>query len=404
MGAAGGRWRRPGTRPPAGVRSGSSVTSGPARTRLPTRGRSLLGPALLAASASDRPLIVVTDGEIEDVREIPPDLLARSTIRVFPSDSSRRISRSPGSPGPARVSAGDSIAARGGGPAERWTQGRQRPRRAVLAGTSASGASRLCGFGEKREGGPGSSSLRRAVAPATSCSESRWCRPTDAEPRTDTRLHLVTVAATPGVVFLAAPGGLGQSIPLSNPARCGAAADPGLCAVRREPLALHGGPSPGPGDVVRRAARRADLLILKGGVARLRRRSHRPRASGAGPAAKAARPSCRVTGISPRPTRRRVAGAFLGQPVDSFPPAVPAHAHGNRRPRLGGTVRPARPAWPPAAGRVRPAGGPDPAGDRGRRRALALAISRRLERAKLPLLGGGNRRAGCSAESTRREA
>src|SRR5712691_7475239 len=31
-----------------------------------SHGRSLLAPALLAASASDRPVIVVTDGEIED--------------------------------------------------------------------------------------------------------------------------------------------------------------------------------------------------------------------------------------------------------------------------------------------------------------------------------------------------
>jgi len=45
---------------------------------LPNRGRSLLAPALAAASASDRPVIVITDGEIDDAPEIAADLLARA--------------------------------------------------------------------------------------------------------------------------------------------------------------------------------------------------------------------------------------------------------------------------------------------------------------------------------------
>jgi hypothetical protein len=73
-----------------------------------TRGRSMLAPALLAASASDRPLMVVSDGEIEDKREIPPDLLARSTLRVFPRTVQPDVAITRVT-GPARVSAGDSI-------------------------------------------------------------------------------------------------------------------------------------------------------------------------------------------------------------------------------------------------------------------------------------------------------
>ena len=67
MGGAGGRWRE--ARDSA--RSWGEVrTFGDERTTsdsLPDRGRSLLLPALLAASASDRPVIVVSDGEVEDV-------------------------------------------------------------------------------------------------------------------------------------------------------------------------------------------------------------------------------------------------------------------------------------------------------------------------------------------------
>ena len=47
---------------------------------LPARGRSLLVPPLVAASASDRPVVVVTDGEIEDAGDVPPELLDRKSV------------------------------------------------------------------------------------------------------------------------------------------------------------------------------------------------------------------------------------------------------------------------------------------------------------------------------------
>jgi len=75
---------------------------------LPDRGRSLLGPALVAAAASDRPVVVVTDGEIEDAADLTPDLLPRAAVRLFrraarPDLALTRVT------GPARVTAGDSI-------------------------------------------------------------------------------------------------------------------------------------------------------------------------------------------------------------------------------------------------------------------------------------------------------
>ena len=102
---AGGRWRE-------ARDSAARLGRGPAVRRRADQGgldsdagTFALAPALLAASASDRPLIVVSDGEIEDVREIPPDLLARSRIRLFPQDSRARPRDHPGnrsSPGQRR--------------------------------------------------------------------------------------------------------------------------------------------------------------------------------------------------------------------------------------------------------------------------------------------------------------
>ena len=108
MGAAGGRWAEAGD---SAARWGEVRQFGDARSSqdsMPTRGRSLLAPALLAASASDRPLLVVTDGEIEDMREVPPDLLTRSGIRLFPRATRPDLAITRVT-GPGRVSEGDSI-------------------------------------------------------------------------------------------------------------------------------------------------------------------------------------------------------------------------------------------------------------------------------------------------------
>jgi hypothetical protein len=56
----------------------------------PTRGRSMLRPALAAAAASNRPVVVVTDGEVEDAADIPAELLGRATVAVFPRQPLRR--------------------------------------------------------------------------------------------------------------------------------------------------------------------------------------------------------------------------------------------------------------------------------------------------------------------------
>ncbi|MDQ3137945.1 MAG: hypothetical protein M3Q93_10225, partial [Gemmatimonadota bacterium] len=75
---------------------------------LPTRGRTLLLPALVAAAASDRPVVIVSDGEIEDAVDLPPDLLARVAVRLFPRAVRPDLALTRVT-APARVTVGDSI-------------------------------------------------------------------------------------------------------------------------------------------------------------------------------------------------------------------------------------------------------------------------------------------------------
>src|SRR5574338_1035375 len=49
--------------------------------------RSALRASLLAASAQDRSVVIVTDGAIDDRRELPADLLDAATVRLFPRES-----------------------------------------------------------------------------------------------------------------------------------------------------------------------------------------------------------------------------------------------------------------------------------------------------------------------------
>src|SRR4051794_32095112 len=108
LSAPGGRWAE--ARDSAG-RWGEVRRFGDERgsaDTLPTRGRSLLAPALVAASASDRPVVVVTDGEIEDAGDLPPDLLPRAAVRLFPRTARPDLALTRVT-GPSRVTAGDSI-------------------------------------------------------------------------------------------------------------------------------------------------------------------------------------------------------------------------------------------------------------------------------------------------------
>ena len=244
MGAAGGRWAE--ARDSAArwgeVRHFGDARSSPDST--PTRGRSLLAPALLAASASDRPLIVVTDGEIEDVREVPPDLLARSGIRLFPRAARPDLAITRVT-GPSRVSEGDSVPLEvevqptGGNAADSV-------RVEVLSGTRRLAFRTVRLRGEVGGPGPDRRPVRLALLrrpPAASCSRRRRrCRASHRCPAASGHRCTHSGGRAPG-----GARGLGQPVSLSDPARGWAAPDPGVCPSGRRPLALDGRSPPGSG-------------------------------------------------------------------------------------------------------------------------------------------------------------
>jgi hypothetical protein len=281
------------------------------------RGRSLLGPALTAAAASARPVIVVTDGEIEDAGDLSAELLGRSAVRLLPRDTAPDLAVT-GVTGPARATAGDTI----GLEVEVAAVGGQRAdsvRIEVRAGASRVGARsvRLAG---------GSGRARIAVPSATLGAGDHLLRVEiagagDAEPRTDVRLHLVTVAPTPGVVLLAAPGDWDSRFLYRALRDVAQLPVRGFIRLADDRWRSMADLSPATEDQVRAAARRADLLIVKGAAGRVATGSS---ARGIwswpsgedGAAPLAGDWYLAAAGASP------LSGAFLGQPIDSYPPAA----------------------------------------------------------------------------------
>jgi hypothetical protein len=318
MGAAGGHWSEAidSARKWGDIRHFGDER--PEGDTLPMRGRSLLAPALVAASASDRPLIVVSDGEIEDAREVPPDLLARSTIRVFPRTSGRDLAITRVT-GPARVSAGDSIALEvevlptGSGSADSVPV-------EVHSGTTALGRRtiRLRGEAGGRARIPVSSAGLSAGDHLLQVSLSHAG---DGEPRTDSRLHLIRVAPTPGVVFLAAPADWDSRFLYRTLRDVAQLPVRGYVRFDRDRWRSMADLRSVPAEIVRRAARGADLLILKGAVGQYAEASN-ARGIWSWPSGEGGQAQVPGDWYLTAANASPAAGAFLGQPVDSFAPAI----------------------------------------------------------------------------------
>ena len=317
--AAGGRWRE--ARDSA-TRWGDVRVFGDERVgndTAPDRGRSLLAPSLRAAAATDRPVIVVTDGEIEDARELPPDLLARTTVRLFPRAPTTDVAITQVT-GPDRIASGDTLRletdleALGPQPAESAIVAledgpRRLARRTVRLGAARAGRVRL-------------SAASAGLAPGEHLLHVTLVDQHDAERRTDLRLHLVNIVPTPGVVLLADPADWDSRFlyrTLKDVARLPVR---GFARIEDERWRSFQDLSVVSGDAVRQAARRADLVVLKGNPGDMvdggRARGLWRWPSGETKDAAPTAGDWYLTPAGPSP----LDGAFAGFPVDSFPPAI----------------------------------------------------------------------------------
>ena len=166
------------------------------------RGRSLLAPALRAAAAAERPVVVVTDGELEDVTDIPADVLARAGIVVFPRERKADVSMVR-LRGPERVTKGDSLSLEG----EILTSPAVPPQWVTVV--FQEGPIRLARTRIELE--PGSHRRFRLTAATNRLAAGSHILTialedhVDEEPRNDVRLYHVEIIPTPGVVMLASP-------------------------------------------------------------------------------------------------------------------------------------------------------------------------------------------------------
>lgn len=282
----------------------------------PALGRSALAPALRAAAASDRPVLVVTDGELDDAAELTPELLPRAGVRLFPRARGRDLAVTRVD-GPSRVTAGDTIRVeaevRAWGPGQDSVRVEIRLDQRVLARQVVRlgpDGIVLVRFGVPSTALPAEALLRVGVADAA-----------DDEPRDDVRLYLVRVTPTPGVVLLATPADWDARFLFRALRDVAQLPVRGYTRIERDRWRNMEDLAPATLDEVSQAARRADVLIQKGASPEFARQT---RARGiwdwpSGEGGETIIPGEWYVTASPTSP---VAGALIGLPLDSFPPLI----------------------------------------------------------------------------------
>ncbi|HTS90011.1 MAG TPA: hypothetical protein VMG41_16070 [Gemmatimonadales bacterium] len=287
---------------------------------MPAYGRSDLGLAIAAAAASDRRVIVVTDGELTDPTDVAPEALARAAVRLFPRSRVPDVAVTRLS-GPERVTVGDTVHLEAevrafGAPAESASVearvgDRVLAHRTVRLGPDAAVEVPLA-FGSR--GLTGDVLLTVGLSGAH-----------DAEPRDDAREWIVRVVPTPGIVVIADPSDWDGRFLFRTlrdvgelPIRGYMQLEPGRWRSM-ETLVPVGT------EEVRAATRRAQVLVLKGAEPAMVKDVRAPGTwlwpSGEDGAQLTAGDWYAVASpISP------IAGAFVGAPVDSFPPLFQVEA------------------------------------------------------------------------------
>lgn len=281
----------------------------------PGFGRSALRGALIAAAAQERPVIVVSDGVVSDAGDLPADLLAKASVRLFPRNEITDAAV-------LRVEAPDQLAL-DDTLTLRVTIGRSGPiaKRAELSVTS-DGAP-VDGTALHLDGEVVEHTFRlpaKRLGAGEHLLAARVRVAGDAEPRDDMRELLVHVTPLPGVVLLAAPPDWDArqlyttlrdvaSLPVRGFVHLGPAGWRSMDGLR-----------PLDENAVARAAIGADLLVVKGDPGAMVRRA-RPRGIWWWPSGEGGESSIEgdwyaaaTEGVSP------LSGALSGVPPESLPP------------------------------------------------------------------------------------
>ena len=261
----------------------------------------------------------MTDGEIEDAGDLPPELLRRASVRLFSRVARSDIALASLS-GPARVTAGDSIVL------ELDIQRARRGASGQPPGRSPGGqrhASRHGGCACRPVGPPGFGSPYpppRSVPARTRCG---WRSPTrTTASRGPTRGSTSSPwRRTPGVVLLAAPGDWDSRFLYRTLRDVAQLPVRGFVRLDGERWRSMEDLSPMSLERVRQASRGADLLILKGDPGSVAQGSA-ARGIWCWPAGERGAAPIPGDWYLSAPDVSPVAGAFLGMPVDSFPPAT----------------------------------------------------------------------------------
>ena len=281
------------------------------------RGRSLLVPAVRAALAGDAPVLVVTDGEIEDADQLPPDLKASLGVRVFPrrSSSDLAVTRVDG---PARLALGDTLAVDAevrsvGQPGKDSVTVELKSERATLVRRRVRVPADGAAWVNLRTGTTGLGSGQHLLTVAITDAG-------DAESRDDARLLILTVTKAPGIVMVASPGDWDARFLFRALRDVTQVPLRGYVRLTPDHWRSMADLAPVSDETVRTAAQGADLLIAKGrvgdevGRGRVRAIWRWPSGEEGG----AVIPGDWYITAKPSP----IAGSFIGLPVDSFPPVI----------------------------------------------------------------------------------
>ncbi len=224
-------------------------------------GSSRLRAPLIAAAASGRPVVVVSDGEIRDAFEVPADLLAGASVRLLPRRPFQDLAIT-SVEAPRWVQSGDTLRVQA--TVELFGEQIQAP-----VAVEVWSGDRLVGRGGLELGGARRGQIGVAVATAgldagEQVLEVVLAGHQDSEPRTDRRRRVVTITPSPGIVVVAAAAGWESRFLFSTIRELAGLPVRGYLQVEPGAWRTMDGLTPISPAAVAEAVRQADLLVSFG--------------------------------------------------------------------------------------------------------------------------------------------